>query len=225
MKTKARGNGQGSAYRRGNSWTAQVIVGWKIPDDPTKRPIPVKRTKAGFASKKAALAYCPTLLTAKPISERPTLSQLYKAWEPWYSPRVGKTTMVCYKSAFLHFAKLNNVYLDLITAGDLQDCMDACPSGKRTHQNMKCVARLLWAYALDRNIIDRDVTEHLYIGKGETVQRDPITEEELERIRKAVGKIPGADYVLLPPTRYNTPSSLCRSVLRSLRNSPGRKPR
>lgn len=195
MKQKTRGNGQGSAYRRGSSWTAQVVVGWNVPDDITKPPIPVKRTKGGFASKKAALAYCPILLTAKPISERPTLAQLYRAWEPWYSPRVGKTTMVCYKSAYLHFARLDSTFVDLITAGDLQDCMDSCPSGKRTHQNMKCVARLLWAYAIDRGIVDRDVTEHLYIGKGETVQREPITEKELEQIRGAIGRIQGADYV------------------------------
>ena len=196
MKTKSRGNGQGCAFRRGNTWTAQVVVGWRIPDDPTKPPIAVKRTKSGFASKRAALAYCPTLLAAKPATARPTLMQVYQAWEPWYSPRVGNSTMTCYRSAFQHFARLNSIYIGLITAGDLQDCMDECGNGKRTHQNMKCVARLLWAYAIDRQYIDRDVTEHLYIGKGETTQREPITEDELQRIRAAVGEIPGADYVV-----------------------------
>ena len=73
--------------------------------------------------------------------------------------------------------------------------MDNCPSGKRTHQNMKCVAGLLWAYAFDANIVQKDVTQNLYIGKGETEQREPLTEAEIEVIRQAIGHIPYAEYV------------------------------
>lgn len=197
MKSKSRGNGQGSAYKRKNAatWTAQVIVGWKIPEDPEKRPIPVKRTKSGFKTKKDALVYCQSLFSAEENKKRYTLRQVYEAWEPFYSPRVGKTTMVCYESAYKHFAPLHGTYMDKISAGDLQECMDSCTSGKRTHQNMKCVAGLLWAYALDRDIVEKDVTQNLYIGKGETVQRDPITEEELETIRTAIPTVPFAEYV------------------------------
>ena len=194
-KTKSRGNGQGTAYRRGKTWTAQVIVGWKTPDDDTKRPIPIKKTKGGFATKREAIAACPALLTSTGNEVRYTLKQVYESWEPFYSPRVGASTMVCYASAYKHFSSVHNKYMDLISAGDLQDCMDKCKSGKRTHQNMKCVAGLLWAYALDRNIVQKDVTENLYIGKGESVQRDPITENELKKIKAAFGKDPFAKYV------------------------------
>ena len=194
-KAKSRGNGQGTAYRRGKTWTAQVIVGWKTPDDDTKRPIPIKKTKGGFATKREAIAACPALLTSTGNEVRYTLKQVYEAWEPFYSPRVGASTMVCYASAYKHFSSVHNKYMDLISAGDLQDCMDKCKSGKRTHQNMKCVAGLLWAYALDRNIVQKDVTENLYIGKGESVQRDPITENELKKIKASFGKDPFAKYV------------------------------
>ena len=47
MRTKSRGNGQGTAYKRGNSWTAQVVIGWRVPDDDTRPPIPIKRTRGG----------------------------------------------------------------------------------------------------------------------------------------------------------------------------------
>lgn len=198
-KPKARGNGQGTAYKRGNSanpWVAQVIVGWKEPEDDTKRPIPIKKTKSGFHTKKDALAACPGLLSSTNGKEiRYTLKQVYEEWEPFYSPRVGASTMVCYVSAYKHFSTLHNKYMDLISAGDLQDCMDKCSSGKRTHQNMKCIAGLLWAYAMDRNIVQKDVTDNLYIGKGESVQRDPITEEELQKIKSVLNTEPFAKYV------------------------------
>ncbi len=69
---KKRGNGQGSAYRRFNGWEAQVIIGYKIPEDSTKQPIPVKRRKSGFKTKKEALAYCEKLRT--PGKTRPVLT-------------------------------------------------------------------------------------------------------------------------------------------------------
>ena len=192
MKTKSRGNGQGCAYKRGSTWTAQVIVGWRTPKDPSQRPIPVKRTKGGFPTKRDALAACASLTKSR---SRMTLKQVYDAWSASYASRVGESTMVCYASAFGHFATLHSTYIDLITANDLQDCMDSCPSGKRTHQNMKCVAGLLWAWAYDSDLVTRDVTKNLYIGKGETKQREPLTEDEVKIIRQAIPSEPYAAYI------------------------------
>lgn len=194
-RTKSHGNGQGCAYKRGKTWEAQVTVGWKPPAEPGGHPIPIKRRKGGFKTKVEALAACEELKTATGFRHRPTMKEVYDSWEQWYEPRVGASTMTCYVSAFKHFSPLHNVFIDLITAGDLQDCMDNCTAGKRTHQNMKTIAGLLWRYAFDRDFVTKDVTENLYIGKHETVQREPITEAELEVIRQAIPEEPFADYV------------------------------
>ena len=194
MKPKTRGNGQGTAYKRGRTWTAQVIIGWRVPDDPSKRPIPIKRTKGGYATKRDALAGCAQLFSAKPVG-RATLQQVYSAWERSYAPRVQPGTMTVYGCAFKHFRALYGVYMDLISARDLQDCLDACPSGKRTRNNMRSVAGFLWAYAMDANIVEKDVTQNLYTGKGQTKQREPLTEQEVETIRQAMPHEPYAEYV------------------------------
>ena len=195
MKPKTRANGTGTAIKRGSTWTARVVIGWKTSPDGSHR-IPIYRTKGGFETKKAALNYCPYLMTASPDQiVRFTLQGVFDAWDPFYSPRVGESTMVCYRSAYKHFARLHNVYMDLISAKDLQDCMDACPSGKRTHQNMKVLAGLLWGYAMDANIVQKDVTENLYIGKHETVQREPLTEKEVDTVRLAISSERYADYI------------------------------
>lgn len=194
-RTKSRGNGQGTAYKRGSTWTAQVIIGWRVPDGDGKKPIPIKRTKSGFATKRDALAACPSLLLEREKKLRPTLQQVYDAWYAFYEPRVVPSTMVCYRAAYNHFAPLHGIHIELITSDDLQNCMDSCASGKRTHQNMKCVAGLLWAYAYDHDYVQKDVTENLYIGKGETVQREPITDEELSVIFSAITTEPYAEYV------------------------------
>lgn len=193
-RVKQRGNGQGTVFRRGSTYTAQVVVGWKTSADGSHL-IPVRRSRGGFASRKDAANYCAQLYAASAKPSRLTLQQLYDEWDPYYSPRVGKSCMDNYKYAFKHFAPLHGIFIDLITAADLQKCMDDCPAGKRTHENMRCTAGLLWAYALDRELVDRDITNNLYIGKGKTIKRQPITEQELEIIRKAIGKEPYAEYV------------------------------
>lgn len=193
-KSRSRPNGTGTAIKRGKTWTAVVVVGWKPSEDRTHK-IPVYRTKGGFQTKKEALNYCSVLLHGPEKKKQIRLHELYDLWEAAYATRIVPSTMDCYKYAYKHFANLHHRFISNISATDLQACMDACPSGKRTHQNMKCVAGLLWAYAIDSNYITQDVTEHLYIGKGQTVQRDPLTEKEVEAIRRAIGKIRYAEYV------------------------------
>ena len=195
MKTKSRGNGQGSVYKRGKTWEAQVIVGWLDPKDPRGRRVPVKRRKGGFKRKDLAVQYLETLRNEMKKRRRVTLQQLYNMWYDSYCSRVNSSTMGNYESAYKHFGKLHGLFLEDITPEELQRCMDACPAGHRTHQNMKCVAGLLWAYACDQDLVDRDITRNLFIGRGSSVQRDPITDEEVAAIRDAISTYRYADYI------------------------------
>ena len=194
-RPKTRGNGQGTAYKRGQTWTACVTVGWLLPDDPSKPKIPVRKTKGGFKTKRDALNYCPRLLESGEELNRMTLQEVWNAWSEMYAPRVVSSTMDCYKYAYKHFAPLHGTYMDLISSDDLQSCMDSCKSGHRTHQNMKCVAGLLWGYAFDHNAVRKDVTDNLFIGRGSSVQRDPIEEKEVKAIYNSIGKIRYAEYI------------------------------
>ena len=192
-RVKTRGNGQGTAYRDGKTWTAQVVIGYRKGRD-GRQPIPVKRTKQGFAKKADALAYC-AALKGKKDECRLTLQDLYDLWAPWYAGRVDPETFGCYRAAFGHFSAIHHVRITDICAGDLQKCLDACQRGHRTHQNMKVTANLLWKYAEDHNYVQRNVAENLYIGKGKSIKREPLTDLEVEKIRQAIPEDPYAEYV------------------------------
>ena len=203
-RQKSRGNGTGCAYYDSvhRYWIAQIVDGYRPlppfdPENPEnkKQRIPIKKTKAGFKRREDALAYCRELKNQKPALPNKTLKEIYDLWEPWYSPRVDPDTFGCYRAAFSYFKELNETKIREISAGDLQKCLDDCPKGHRTHQNMKCTAGLLWAYAIDNNYADKDVTVNLYIGKGASVQREPLTDLEVEKIRKQIGKDRYASYV------------------------------
>lgn len=198
-RTKSRGNGTGCAYYDPvhRYWVAQMIDGYRRPADESHQMIPIKKTKGGFKRREDALAYCAMVKAEKNKTAviNMTLKEVYDAWDPWYSPRVDPDTFGCYRAAFAHFKPLHDVNMRNISAGDLQKCMDDCPRGHRTHQNMKCTAGLLWAYAVDHNLADKDITENLYIGKGASVQRDPLTDIEVEKIRQQIGKDRYAPYI------------------------------
>lgn len=197
-KSRVRGNGMGCAYQRPGqrTWTVEVVVGWKHPNgDPSKPKRPVRKTKGGFTSKKAALDYASSLQKQGDRRVRMTMEEVWLAWKDFYAPRIGKSTMDGYMYAYNHFSSLHGIRMDVITAADLQDCMDKCPSGKRTHENMRCIANLLWKYAIDKNIIDRNVSKNLFTGHGVSVQREPITAEDEQVIFANIGKIRYAEYV------------------------------
>ena len=196
-RTKSRGNGTGCAYWDPvhRYWVAQITDGYRTPEEKKKQMIPIKKTKGGFKRREDALAYCHTLKDKQPELPQRTLEDIYKEWDPWYSPRVDPETFGCYRAAFKYFETLHKTNVRKITAGDLQKCLDDCPKGHRTHQNMKCTAGLLWAFAIDHNYTEKDVTVNLYIGKGASVQREPLTDIEVEKIRKEIGKDRYAAYV------------------------------
>lgn len=197
-RAKVRGNGMGCAYQRPGekTWTVEVVTGWRYPNgDITKPKRPVRKKKGGFSSKKDALAYADTLRKSGTKRVRKTMEEVYLAWKDFYISRIGVSTMEGYKYAYNHFKPLHGTYMDLISANDLQQCMDNCKSGKRTHENMKCIAGLLWKYAIDENIIDRNITSNLYTGSGRSIQRESLSEHEEAVIHAAISTERYADYV------------------------------
>ena len=59
-RTKSRGNGTGTAFKRGSTWTAQVVYDrvYVADDKPLKK---LTRSKGGFKTREDALRYCPIL--------------------------------------------------------------------------------------------------------------------------------------------------------------------
>lgn len=205
-RAKSRGNGTGCAYYDSvhRYWVAQIVDGYReLPpfslDNPDNRKqmVPIKKTKGGFKRREDALAYCEQLREKK--NDAPelsmTLAQIYAEWEPMYAQRIDPSTAAGYRAAYNYYRPLHDRQIRTITAAELQSCMDACPRGKRTHQNMKVVAGLLWKYAKDKHIVSQVESENLFTGKGRSKKRDALTDIEVEKIRQAIGTHRYAEYI------------------------------
>lgn len=189
-RTKSRGNGTGSVYKRGNTWVAAVTLGYRAEDGVQKR---VVLKKCGFRTKKEALEYLPTLKGQQKREKDITWQQLYDLWLPTH--KAGISTMNCYAAAEKHFAPISYRKIRDIDIDDLQECMDDCTNGKRTKQIMKTLAGLLYKYAVPRNYVERNLAEYLTVSGESSASRSSFSAEQLEQIRRAVGVVPYADYV------------------------------
>jgi len=193
MKGRTRPNGAGTAYRRGKTWTARVVVGWKLAED--GHAIPVYKTKGGFQRKKDALDYCETLRNAPKTVSKMTMQEIYDAWFPTHEGHVGRSTMNCYKAAWKYFKPIHNLTFSNIDLDDLQECVDDCPCGKRTKENMKALAGLLCKYAIPRHQTDMNYAEFIHTGNDEKGTRPAFTREQIELIRGQIGITPHAEDV------------------------------
>ena len=196
-KPRTRPNGTGTAYKRGSKWEARVIVGWEALEDGSLKP--VVRTKSGFNTKRDALEYCPTLKTSSggnKIRSTATFSTIFEEVIARHKERNrSKSTIVGYHSAFKYFKKIQHIKMDLISSDGMQACIDACPRGKRTKENMKAIAGLIFKYAMEKDVIEKNYAAFLYTGENDKGTRPPFTMDEVEVIRKAVGSVPYADYI------------------------------
>ena len=193
---KKRGNSQGTVYKDKNgTWIADYTIGWDEVDGVMRRK---RRKKRGFATKNEALAYLPNLMQDLPQQDMSVkFKDLYKKWMDRHEEKVTKSTINCYKSAYKYFSSLYYVEIAKIRTEHMQKCIDECPHGKRTKENMKALGTSLWKYAMQLDIVDRNYAEYLYIKKEETAEKTAFSREQLDTMWANVETVPNIKYVLL----------------------------
>lgn len=189
---KNRGNGQGSVYQLPNKkWIAVKTIGYEVIEGGRTRRI--TRSKSGFRTKKEALEYLPQIASERRVKSL-AFRQVYEAWLPTH--RAGKSTMDCYKAAMKYFAPVWHIKMNDITVDDLQECMDDCPKGKRTRENMRSLCGLLYKYAIPRKLVDLNMGQYLIVGGENGSGKDALPEDAVKAIETHIGEVLGADYVL-----------------------------
>lgn len=190
------GNGHGTVYRDSNGkWIAECTIGWDEVDGEIHRK---KVRKKGFATKNEAIAYLPSLKTELPQQDMNVkFKDLYKKWMDRHEEKVTKSTINCYKSAYKYFTPLYYVEIAKIRTEHLQKCIDQCPHGRRTRENMKALCTSLWKLAMQLDIVDRNYAEYIYIQKEEAAERLAFTQEQLDLMWSKVADVPDLKFVLI----------------------------
>ena len=168
-KTKSRGNGQGTAFRRGNTWTACVTIGWIQPSDPSKPKKPIRRTRGGFPTKRDAIAYCPTLLAGgyeKP-TEAPRLSDYWKTYSEGEMLQISKGKQSAYRTAWNRLKPIHDVRVDAITVDLLRKVIsDSCKTYDPAKDCKAVLAHLFELAAVDR-FAPRELPSYIILPEHE----------------------------------------------------------
>lgn len=179
----------------GSKYVAERTLGYYIDQDGKMHRKTVKRS---FERKKDAVAALPTLAEAPRVKEKntATFGSVYALWFETLS--VGKDTQNCYKAAWKYFAPLHSLFAAEVDIDDLQECMDECPFGKRTRQNMKTVAGLVYKYGIPRGYFPEklNLAQFLRVSGDEGAGGVGLPMDYVERIAGAVDTVRGADLVL-----------------------------
>ena len=193
--SKKWGNGHGTVYKGTNGkWIAEYTIGWDNEDGTLTRR---KRRKTGFATKNEAIAYLPNLKQNLPQQDMNVkFKDLYKKWLDGHTEKVSQSTINCYKSAYKYFSTLYYVEVAKIRTEHMQKCIDECPHGTRTKENMKALGTSIWRYAMQLDIVDRNYAEYIYIKKEEQEEKIAFSREQLDTMWANVERVPDIKYVL-----------------------------
>lgn len=189
-----RGNGQGSVFKVGDKYKAVVTLGYYLDENGKRKRI--TRSKR-FDTKREATLALGTLRTAAPKCDRTTITfkALYDKWLPTH--KAGHDTINCYKAAIKYFKPVWGLRFEDIDIEDLQECIDDCPHGKRTQQNMKAVCGLVYKFGIPRQYVPENLNlaQYLIVGGNDSAPRSSFSADEIEKIRTSVGKVKHAEWI------------------------------
>lgn len=183
-RTKARGNGQGTAYRRGKGWQSRVVVGWKMSKDGS-HSVPVYRTKDGFPTKREALDYCKTLLSNKETKNAPNLEYYYDEYCRAEMQTLSDSKQTAYKIAWAKLKTIMYHKVDVLTVGDLRKVVAENAPTYYPARDMKVLLGHLFDLAGADGWVNRDLPDYIILPELNEKERQPFTEEEQAALWKA----------------------------------------
>lgn len=116
-----RGNGTGNAYRRGNTWTARWTEKIYLGDD--DRMVQQMRTKGGFKTKTAALAYAASV--HEDVKPAPTLRDYWKQYTRSFYLDLSHDKQTAYDIAWGKLSSVADYSIGELTTAQLQDVIDS----------------------------------------------------------------------------------------------------
>lgn len=195
-KPKRSPNGTGSAYKRGSGWVAQAVIGYReLPDDimdpaNARQRVPIKRTKAGFASKAEALAYVPTLKaggTLRPETA-PALIYYWKSYEKNEYTKLSDSKQTAYSIAWNKLKDLHEVQIDQLTVADLRDTVAKVCTTYYTAKDCRTVLTNLFRLASADGFANKDLPGFIQLPSLTEKEREPFSDTEQANLWKLYEK-------------------------------------
>ena len=180
---KKRGNGQGTARKRGNTWTGYASgYSFVTPDGKrhTRRP-----SKGGFRTKAEALAWASSqngeTFKDAPV---PKLIDLWTGWSENDMLKLSDTKQTAFKIARRRLESIIGREIDTLTVDDLQAVINKECTSYYTAKDVKTLLSHLYKRAMasntNRGRITQNLSEFLVLPDYEEKEAVPFSQDELK---------------------------------------------
>lgn len=198
-KPLKKANGHGSVYkasgRRRKPWVARITVGW-TPDGKQKRQI------LGYFEKKKDAENALLKHRISPVSPKAniTLGELYEEWSESKFEYISRSTVYNYQAAWKHLSRYKDVKFKEIRTAHLQSIIDKClreKSSRSTMEKIKGLAYMLYSYAMENDIVNKNYAEFIKLPKVEKEERKIFSELDIKKMFDNADSVEWVDTILI----------------------------
>lgn len=175
-KPRTRPNGAGTAFKRGRTWTAQVVIGWKAVEGQKSKPI--YRTKGGFDTKRAALEYCAILRIEKQKKNAPKLHEIWDIYHDGEYEKLSKSKQVAYNGAWKKLKNLHYRPVDQITVAELRENVSRVATSYYTVRDCKTILTHMFTIAAADGWCNKDLPSFIVLPKLDEKERQVFDNSE-----------------------------------------------
>lgn len=210
---RRRANGEGNVYQPPGckTYTARVTIGY----EPTAGGLRhIYARKGGFKTRRDAMEYIATLKQQAKQAEKDspqirhgvdytgiTFADLYDKLIARETKRITKSTLDCYKAAYKYYQDVYHMPFRELNTEDWQLCVDDCPKGIRTKENMKALGTKLYKLAAELRVFglstSTDFATLIWLDREDRESRQPFELSDVAKLKSAVmAGVPYANYIL-----------------------------
>ena len=191
-RTKSRGNGTGTAFKRGSTWTAQVVLKYEDlpPFDPANpaNQLPRKkitRSKSGFKTRDEALRYCPVLkFGPQKAALAPTMTEYWETYKKGAYEALSASKQQAYRTAWKKLESIKDTRIDQLTVSDLQDLVSEKCSSYYTARDVRTLLISLFRIAAAEGYANKDLPSFIRLPALEETEQTPFSETEQKALWK-----------------------------------------
>ena len=177
-RTKSRGNGTGTAFKRGSTWTAQVVYDRVVvaEDKPLRK---LTRSKGGFKTREEALRYCPILKNGpqKPAMA-PTLEHYWDTFKEGQYTSLSRASQYNYDSAWRKLETISKTRIDQLTVSGLQQLVSEKGVTYYPMKDCKTLLMILFRIAAAEGYANEKIPTFIQLPKLVEKEREPFSETE-----------------------------------------------
>lgn len=179
---RKRGNGGGTAFKRGKTWTAMVSLGSYVEEVDGKKVLRrVRATKGGFRTKSEALEYIPTLKNQNG-KKVPTILDLWNSWSRSDMTKLSDSKQTAYEIAKDRLKPIWARRIDTLVSDDLQNVVNSATKTYYPARDMKTLLSHFYKRAMRDQYVTINLANFIVLPELEEQSPEPFYEEEVAAI-------------------------------------------